>query len=433
MGCGTCEAACPIDVITVECDKRRGYYVPAVDSEGCTACGLCLDVCPGASVDVERLADEFLDGISRERLLGRFQECYIGHASSPEIRFNSASGGLITALLIHALENGVIDGALVLSTSQSNALETRPYVATSPAEIIQASGSQYRPSASNVALRHILSADGRFAAVGLPCHIHAIRKWETVRQSLREKIVLHLGLFCANNNTYHGTEYFLRQSGIDPAQVCEIRYRSEGWPGKISVTLQDNTRRVFPRATTEKRWQRRALMSSAFHYDFSIPRCLLCPDQTAELADISFGDPWLKEYLAEERIGKSLIIVRNEAASHLLTKAVEDGALVLEHAAVDRVKRAQNYAYKAAVGGRIRLRKMLGRPVPDYGNRNLAFASGDLWSALRYLPSYFSHHRSLWPFLHLLALASRAGQLARNKLARVLRSSPKQPGLPSSS
>ena len=280
MGCGTCESVCPVGAIEVRRDDYKGVYFPIIDPERCTQCRLCFEVCPGASVNIGQLADEFLDGQTRDRVLGTFDVCYIGHASSQDIRYNSASGGLITSLLIYAVEKKLVDGALVLGMSESNPLETKPYLAATPSEIISASGSKYCPSAINVGLRQILSGDGRFAIVGLPCHIHAIRKLETINKEVRKKIVLHLGLFCANNNTYLGTEYFLRQNGIRPENVSEIRYRGEGWPGKICVTLLDNTRKVIPRGTTEKKWYRKALFSSAFHYDFMIPRCLLCVDQT---------------------------------------------------------------------------------------------------------------------------------------------------------
>lgn len=422
MGCGTCEPACPVDAIRVIVDKSRGIYLPTVDAYSCTQCGFCLEVCPGAEVDIERLSARFVDGPATDPLLGSFTACYIGHASSQDIRYHSASGGLITALLCFALENRVIDGALVLDASELNALENEPRIANTTEEVISSSGSRYCPSATNQALRHVLASDGHFAVVGLPCQIHAVRKWEAIRPRLTEKIVLHLGLFCANNNTYLGTEYFLRRNGIDPAQVREIRYRAEGWPGKISVTLQDDTKRLFARGTSERHWRRRAILSSAFHYDFTIPRCLLCPDQTSELADLSLGDPWLRELLKTERIGKSLVIVRNRLGADLLARAAEAGVIELEETPIDVVQRAQNYAYKAAVGGRIRFAEILGRSVPDYGGRNLAYTRADVLSALSYAPSYFSYHRSLWPFLRFAAVAKAAGRKARNRIGLAVRS-----------
>lgn len=411
MGCGTCESVCPEEAIEVRRDDRKGVYFPVVDPERCTECGLCLDVCPGESVNIEQLAYEFLDGQAKDKMLGTFHECYVGHASAQDIRYNSTSGGLVTSLLIQAMENSLIDGALVLGMSESNPLETKPFVATTPSQVISASGSKYCPSATNVGLRHILYNEGLFAVVGLPCHMHAIRTLERLDEALRKKIALHLGLFCANNNTYLGTQYFLRQNGIHPEDVLEIRYRGEGWPGKICVTMRDGARKIIPRATTEKRWWRRAWFSSAFHYDFMIPRCLSCPDQTCELADIAFGDPWLQKIKQHERIGKSLVIVRSRIGRKFLAEAREAGAVVLEEVPVHLVKRAQNYAYKAGVGGRIRLCQALGLATPEYSERDLTYRKRDIILAFRYLPSYFSHHRWLWPLLRCFAVIDYGGRL----------------------
>lgn len=411
MGCGTCESVCPAGAIEVKRHSRKQYYVPTVFPDRCTECGLCLEVCPGESVHIEQLAREFLDGSANDKSLGTFDACYIGHASSRDIRYHSASGGLVTSLLIYAIERKLIDGALVLGMSEVDPLETQPLIATTPSEIIAASGSKYCPSAMNVGLRHILSQDGRFAVVGLPCHIHGVRKLETVDERLGEKILLHLGLFCANNSTYLGTEYFLRQNAIHPDDVCEIRYRGEGWPGKICVTLHDGSRKVIPRATTEKKWYRKAWFSSAFHYDFTIPRCLSCPDQTCELADIACGDPWLQEYKESEGIGKSLAIARSRIGHKFLTQASEAGIVVLEQVPVDVVKRAQNYTYKGSVGGRIRLREAFGLATPDYGERDLSCRRKDIILACRYLPSYFSHHRWVWPLLHVFAIMDYLGRV----------------------
>jgi len=421
MGCGTCESVCPVGAIRIRKDERRGIYLPVMDLNRCKQCELCLKVCPGASVNIMQLAEEFLDGRSKDKNIGKFEICYIGHASSMEIRYNSASGGLVTSLLIYALEKHLIDGALVLRMSETNPLETEPFIATTPSEIIAASGSKYCPSAINAGLRHLFSKDGRFAVVGLPCHLHAIRKWETIDTKLREKIVLHLGLFCANNNTYLGTEYFLRQNRIHPENVREIRYRAEGWPGKIRVVLSDNTVRIIPRATTETKWYRKALFASAFHYDFMIPRCLLCPDQTNELADISFGDPWLSEYKQSERLGKSLVIVRNQLAAKLVADAMRDGVILLEDIDPAVVKRAQNYSFKASVGARIQLRRILRLPVPDYSDRDLSFTWRDLLKALRYTPSYFSHHRWLWPAIRTFAIVHYIQMQAIGMVKAVIR------------
>ena len=402
LGCGTCESVCPVQAIVIKLDTVRGIYLPLVDQRRCTGCGLCLEICPGLGVNIEDLSNRFLDGQVSEKMLGTFDSCYVGHATSKEIRYNSSSGGIVTALLCYAIENGMIDGALTLGMSDLRPLETKPCLATTVSDIVSSSGSKYCPSAVNTGVRSLLAMEGRFAVVGLPCHIQGIRKLERAKPMLREKIVLHLGLFCALNNTYLGTEYFLRQQGIAPEDVRAIRYRGEGWPGKISVTLSDGTQKLFPRRMAGQVWHRRILMQSAFRSCFAIPRCLLCVDQTSELADIACGDPWTKELLQTETIGKSLVMARNKVGLELLSAAKKGGAVVLEDVPTSFVRAAQNYDFKKSAGARIRVRKAFGLATPDYAHRDLSSAGNHLVSQIPLLPAYFSHHRLLWPLLWLI-------------------------------
>ncbi|MEM2351183.1 MAG: Coenzyme F420 hydrogenase/dehydrogenase, beta subunit C-terminal domain [Thermoproteota archaeon] len=427
IGCGTCASACPKGAVSIKRHSWKGFYFPEIDQRLCNQCGYCLQACPGGSVNFQHLATEFLDGQSSDKLIGTFSQLYIGHASSFKIRYNASSGGLVTSLLCYALEHKIIDGALVLTMSESNPLETEPRIATTPDEIMAAAGSKYCPAAPNVKLREILAMPGRYALVGLPCHVHAVRKWQLIMPDLRSKIAFICGLFCANSSTYLGTEYFLKSHGIDPRLVSEIRYRGEGWPGKIKVALRDGTIKFFPRPASEKSWHRRALLISAFHYDFIHPRCLLCPDQTAELADISFGDPWLPEYTQVERLGKSLIIVRTRVGSELVNAALRDGAIVAEPVELNVVKRAQNYSFKQGVGSRLKLRALIGLSVPDYGKRELRVSLGSCWGLLYYLPSFISHQRILWPLIRVLALfryrlmsAIRFGKRVTRFLLRIM-------------
>jgi len=49
-GCGTCAGICPNSAIKMVVNSK-GVYVPQVDNEKCDECRICLDACPGRSVD----------------------------------------------------------------------------------------------------------------------------------------------------------------------------------------------------------------------------------------------------------------------------------------------------------------------------------------------------------------------------------------------
>ncbi len=190
-GCGTCIALCPNDAIEMVIDEKKGVYVPKLDGRKCNNCGICMKVCPGHEVDFKGLNLEIFGKEPEDILIGNYLNCYVGHATDYDIRYNSASGGLVTALLIFALEEGLIDGALVTRMKKDKPLEPEPFIARTREEIIEARGSKYCPVPANVALREILEANEgeRFAVVGLPCHIHGMRRAQRVDARLKERVV----------------------------------------------------------------------------------------------------------------------------------------------------------------------------------------------------------------------------------------------------
>ena len=108
-------------------------------------------------------------------------------------------------VLISALEKNLIDGALVTRMKKDNPLESEAFIARTKEEIISASKSKYCPVAANISLKQILKEEGRFAVVGLPCHLHGIRKAEKINKALGKKIVFHFGLLCSHMVNFIGT------------------------------------------------------------------------------------------------------------------------------------------------------------------------------------------------------------------------------------
>ena len=241
-GCGTCVSMCPSQAIDMILDSKLQIYVPKIERAKCTGCGLCIKVCPGHAVDFKQLNKVFLEKDLQDNtlnvMLGYYLNCYTGYSMNSDIRFDSSSGGIVTELLIFALEEGLIDGALVTRMNKERPLEPEPFIARTRSEIIEASKSKYCPVPANIALREILKRDGRYAVVGVPCQLHGTRKAELVNKKLRDRIVLHLGIFCGANDSFHQNEYLLYQWRIKPDDVAKIDYRGGGWPGVLTIKLK---------------------------------------------------------------------------------------------------------------------------------------------------------------------------------------------------
>ena len=377
-GCGTCVGVCPNNAVEMVIDHRKGIYIPQLDEERCNNCGICYQVCPGHSVDFRELNQDIFGKEPDDILLGNYFNCYTGHATDYDIRYNSSSGGLVTTLLIYALEEGIIDGALVTRMKRDNPLEPEPFIARTREEIIEASKSKYCPVPANIALKEILESKKgeKFAVVGLPCHLHGIRKAEQVNKKLKERIVLHLGIFCNHAPNFWGTELLLKRMKVKKEEVIKLDYRGEGWPGCMKISRKGGELLLL----LPDYW---SFVGSEF---FTPARCLMCCDQASELADISFGDAWLPE-LNSDKVGKSVIVSRTTIGEQLLEKARDKNLIELNRVTVTEVKQSQMmslYFKKRALKARL----WLFRKKPALNTRLLESERLDYLSSLF---SYLSH------------------------------------------
>jgi coenzyme F420 hydrogenase subunit beta len=282
-------------------------------------------------------------------ILGNYLNCYIAHATAHDIRYNSTSGGMVTTILLHALETNLIDGALVTRMNPSRPLEPQPFIARTREEIISAAGSKYCPAPANIALKEILKAEAgkRFAVVGLPCHIHGVRKAEMMNKKLQERIPLHLGLVCSHVNTFHLTDLLLRRQGIHPEQVTQMNFRGRGWR-TAAIRTREGNEIILPL---------HSFLALHMRWFFILERCTFCPDAMAELADISFGDAWLPE-LKSETIGHSMVISRTQVCENMLRSLESKGEVNTERMSAAKTVRGQIgvlYSKKKVMGARIRL------------------------------------------------------------------------------
>ena len=106
---------------------------------------------------------------------GSYRNIYIGHTTDEGVRRNGASGGILSAILIWLLEKGKIDGAVTLGMSKEEPWLTRPFIATTREEILEAAQSKYILSSTNEILPEIATFNGKLAYVGLPGQVQSIR------------------------------------------------------------------------------------------------------------------------------------------------------------------------------------------------------------------------------------------------------------------
>ena len=391
-GCGTCVGICPSH--SLEMGLRGGILVPGVDAGKCTDCGLCVKSCPGFSLDMAKLNAEVFGRQPVDEVVGNFSECYVGHSTDERVNSACSSGGVIDQLLICGLESGVVDGAVVARMKGGSPLEPEPFVARSKGEVLSASRSKYCPVAVGVVLERLRRERGKFGVVGLPCHIHGVRKAESAVPGLKEKVVLHVGLFCGHTVNFEGTEFLLEKLGVNKRDVARLFYRGNSWPDSLVVELKDG-REV--RVRFNRGW--RAYWNVFSPFFFTPFRCLMCPDQFNELADVSVGDAWLQE-LRGRKAGESVVIVRTAVGRQIVEDARRDGFLSLIPVSLDKVKESQAFSLdfkKMQYAGRMRFFAGLGYGVPnvDYSGFSVDGFLSRVGGLLSYLSFRVSSSRRL--------------------------------------
>lgn len=374
-GCGTCVGICPADAIRME-RNTAGVYVPTVQEQKCNGCKLCLEVCPGYSINFDKLNMSIFGKSSTDILLGNKISCYLGHSTDKGIRWNASSGGIVTALLIFGLEEGIIDGALVTKLRDDAPLVPEVILARTKEEVLSALGSKYSPVPLNTAIKKILKDGGKYAVVGLPCHIQGIRKAEMLDKKLKKKVVLHIGLFCSHITSSIGTELLLEKIGVNINDVAKLSYRGHGWPGEMSIELKNGLRKSI---SYTQYWD--SLFGAFF---FTPIRCTLCSDATNELSDVSVGDAWLTDS-EENGKGESIIVARTNAAEKLLRAAQSKGKIHIIRINCDHVKQSQSWNLKfkkKALEARVSLLRRLGKKTPYVNSPHLTDGIAPYLSAI---------------------------------------------------
>lgn len=358
--CGACSGVAPQ---VLEFQETSQGPLPRLkgdlDAEEQASLDLAWSVCPGRGVPYPELF-EYLNRPVANRLVGPYRQMYIGHAADPDIRRRGASGGVISRVLIHLIENAHVDGAVVLRQGLHEPEVATPTIATNRQEVLAAAQSVYAVTPMLTMLPQMEAFAGTLAFVGLPEQVSALRMLQAVGHRAALKVKFIAGPY-TGTNMYHGAvRAFLRSCGVaDQVQVRRLQWRAGEWPGYLQVDLADG--RVFK--------------AEKFYYNYLIPffisrSCQLTPDFTNELTDLSVGDAWSPR-LEKQGGGHSVVVARSEFAQDVLARmkaakelsldAVDaDEALAMHGHMLDFKKRG-SFLRMGRPGGR--------RPVPDFGYR----------------------------------------------------------------
>lgn len=395
--CGVCEDVCPKHAITIK--HVNGEYRPKLDIDLCLGdrCGRCLKVCPGIGIDLVHMAESFFsENIKVDKYIGRYTTLYTGHSTDEYIRLHAASGGMVSQFLIFLLEKDYIDGAVVTKFSDEDHLTPVSYIARTREEILDAKSSKYCPVSLNKVGNEIARSEGRYAIVGLPCHIQGFRKRAKIDKKFSEHVVGYFAIYCSSNRTFHAQEYLLRAYQVDSKKLTYFAYRDNGCQGNLTIEQCGKERISIPYV----RYYGRMLKSF-----FKPHRCLTCIDHYGELADVCFGDISIMPYLRDQ-IGISSWIVRNSNYDKLFQQAQREGYITmkpLEPEILNRSQATMLYPKKRKAKAVMRMDKLLGRAIPQYDKRLDNPGIKDYVSEIIcHVQRFIGRHKRLWLIIDML-------------------------------
>jgi coenzyme F420 hydrogenase subunit beta len=300
---------CPASAITMKAGTR--FNSARTDTTRCTECGLCLTVWPSAPLTETGRPEEVPNRCSAEG------NAWLACSTDAAIRRSGASGGFITALVIHLLKAGDIDGAVVTRADERDALGNASFLARTEGDLLKSQGSRYGPASACMGLTEVLHAPGRYAFVGKPCEVQALRGLQERMPLLRQRVVLAVGLFCGQTPAREATAALLARLGLEVGACHRVEYRGDGWPGTFRAFRGTELKVRIP---YRQAWDYLAEQSPALC-------CLLCDDKFAECADISVGDPWGLVDEKRETEGLSFVLTRTERGRQALAEAGGRGAI----------------------------------------------------------------------------------------------------------
>lgn len=356
--CGSCVGLSHGKIIF---SNKTGNYLPAILEEPDQETAALIDhACAGADFNFPEYKQLlFANTPNFHTYTGAYTSISIGYAGHENIRKNGASGGILSAILIWLLENGEIEGAVVTGMSEKEPWLTKSFIATTKNQILEAAQSKYIITSVNEILPEIAAFNGRLAYVGLPGQVQSIRKLQKINHPWVQNIKYIFGPFYGNTLHFSSIKSFLHSYGYkDYTAITKLYFRYGEWPGNMRIEFDNNKFIQLPK----------------FHANYLIPfhivkNSLLCTDLSNEFTDISGGDAWAPVY--EERgKGYSMVIARNKKGQEILDKMCADGSLQLEPIDENQAITMHSHGYDLKKRGsfiRIRFRKFLGMPTPNFG------------------------------------------------------------------
>ena len=313
IGCGLCEALTGGRVKMVM--TPRGSLRPSsTDQFTPREEAALVSACPGA------VAGARVDpGCHSDPVWGAYRYMARAWAGHPDVRYEGATGGVLTALGMHALRSDRIEFVLHVGADPEWPMRSRWVISETPESVQANTASRYGPTAPLAGMAAALERGQTFGIIAKPCDLGAVHALARTDPRVDELCPLRLALVCGGQSRLTKSQAVLDEFGLQEDELALFRYRGHGNPGPTAVETLDG--RQFTKPYLDM-WENEA------GWDVET-RCKFCPDALGEAADVASADIWPGGAPTGEDEGFNGIIVRTVAGEDLVASAVAAGELVL--------------------------------------------------------------------------------------------------------
>lgn len=316
IGCGVCSYLAPTHA-RIDFDVH-GKLTTVIDwssikeSEAISI----LRVCPfsNSGPDENALGSYLFPYSKFDPIIGYYSDLFMGYSELHTFRHNGASGGITTWLLTMLLNTGAIDGVIHVTADHHHSDRLFSYnISYTTSEILEGAKSKYYPVELSEILQQVLSTTNKYALVGLPCFVKAVRRLSAIDVDISSRILFFIGLVCGHLKSKSFADCIAWQVGIQPGDLSYIDFRARNSEDSSKYSFRIKGGDIDVTAPSS-----RFFCANWAYGFFKYKACDYCDDVFNETADVSIGDAWIPT-LAENQDGNSIIIVRSKKMHSLLT------------------------------------------------------------------------------------------------------------------
>lgn len=365
-GCGLCAAVLGPERARMTL-QGEGFLRPEFTAPlSAVADDMLGQICPGAHVALPPPGRP-LSADQAVPELGPILTVATGHATDEQLRHQASSGGALSALLVHLLATGRISFVLQVAASPKVPWLNAVVSTESQQGVLEASGSRYAPSAPLERIIACLDRGMRFAVVGKPCDIAALRTYARQDDRVGKLVVAMIAFMCGGIPSAKGVKHLVRTMGAEPEMVQSFRFRGHGWPGRATAVTANGEEHSI---SYHESWG--GVLSK--HVQL---RCKICADGVGMSADIVFADAWHGDAagypLFEEQAGRSLVLGRTPLGVQLINDAVQAKHLEIEPLALGEIAKMQPYQIRRTrlTLSRLAAMRLAGGKATHYSGQSL--------------------------------------------------------------